>query len=515
MGRVPSSERRLRAARDGDIVCGEARADTLAEGEAEGDVTLSGSRDVVRDGNRRSRPVRHRRVVPHCDRGAGIVDGRRPADPVDHVRDPPLCLRRIEKDRQHVVQAAGGQRPGHLERVRGEDVHALVEEAIAAQRGSFERRDRVGDFQCRPAVDAWGLHPGRLARRVVRKLVLEKDDLATVSIPDHVVLLVMLDKQPGGRDIVAVDDDAVLRGVDIPPDGSRDPVVCSPGPDVIEDDVVTVDLETDVSLADVRTADPEEHVLQGGGVGSAARLGPVPLVFLAAADLQQHRRVLGAGVDRDASDTDARDILDRHHDRTLDRGQGGNANAQHDRVRVLHPDRLIDRVYPRREQQILAALQLLIDGLHRIARLGHEESRQQDAATRCRTVYPRRSRRVGAWRRYEHVVPASGVEVEIGLLFADRRLVDRRVGPAHVRDGGEALGRGPVHTGEHLVPDTVRPAADAAVACEVLLLGTVDHRAHRRVGDEATAGELWAVCAVIHQRQVAAGDVDPAHRRGL
>jgi hypothetical protein len=80
---------------------------------------------------------------------------------------------------------------------------------------------------------------------------------------------------------------------------------------------------------------------------------------------------------------------------------------------------------------------------------------------------------------------------------------------------GKFVSSGACHAGEHLVPDGVGPTADAAVADEVLLLRAVDGERQFRVGDEAAAGELRAGRAVVHQREVAALDVHPAHRRGL
>ena len=56
---------------------------------------------------------------------------------------------------------------------------------------------------------------------------------------------------------------------------------------------------------------------------------------------------------------------------------------------------------------------------------------------------------------------------------------------------------------------------DLAVAGQPLLLRAVDDDRQVRVGDEAAARVLRAGGAVVHQRQVAAGDVEAAHRHRL
>ncbi len=106
---------------------------------------------------------------------------------------------------------------------------------------------------------------------------------------------------------------------------------------------------------------------------------------------------------------------------------------------------------------------------------------------------------------------AVGADVEERLLAAQRRAVERRVGRG--REG--RLRGGADRAGEDLVPHAVGPLADLAVAGQPLLLGAVDDRARARVGEVAAAGELRTGGAVVHQREVAAADVDAAQRGGL
>ena len=88
------------------------------------------------------------------------------------------------------------------------------------------------------------------------------------------------------------------------PKRAGDAVVGPPGPDVVDQDVVAVDLEGDGGLADVRPTDPEEHVADSvvGLRGSLQRTS----LPCARADPQQDRRFDRAGVDRDAGDDHAR-----------------------------------------------------------------------------------------------------------------------------------------------------------------------------------------------------------------
>ncbi len=109
------------------------------------------------------------------------------------------------------------------------------------------------------------------------------------------------------------------------------------------------------------------------------------------------------------------------------------------------------------------------------------------------------------------LVLAPLVDEQVRLLAADRRRVESRV--RRVREAG--FGRRPFDAREDLVPDAVRPLHDLAVADQPLLLRAVDDEREVRVGDEAAARELRARRAVVHQREVGAGHLEPAHRHGL
>ena len=187
------------------------------------------------------------------------------------------------------------------------------------------------------------------------------------------------------------------------------------------------------------------------------------------------------------------------------------AQAEHHGAGPLDLDRPVDVVDAGGQQQVLAACQLGVDRLGRVARAGHEEVGQREGATRGPTLDPRGAARAGRRVGHPHPVGAGAVGVEPRLLTAQRGGLEGRVR----RVGEGVLGGCAQHAGEHLVPDPVAPAVDLAVADQPLLLRPVDDEGQLRVGDETTTGELRPGGAVVHQRQVAAGDGDPAHRDGL
>jgi hypothetical protein len=78
-------------------------------------------------------------------------------------------------------------------------------------------------------------------------------------------------------------------------------MIGAPHPGVVDQDVVAVDLERDGGRSDVRAADAEVDVRQGGRVRRVALLRALVAVLLA--DLEEHWGLDGAGVDRDASET--------------------------------------------------------------------------------------------------------------------------------------------------------------------------------------------------------------------
>ena len=438
---------------------------------------------------------------------SGFALGRRPSSAVYHVQNAAGSLRRIKKDREQIIQARSREGDGDLKRVRGVDVYALVEEAVAAHTISSEAAHGVGDLEGRPAEDTWSLHPLRLARRVVGHLVLEEDFRAPIAVPHHLVFLVVLDEQAVSRDVVAVDDSARVGGVVRP----AHPVamVRPPGPDVVQKDVVAVHEKADRGLAGSRTADPEEHVGEQGWVVRVALAG-VP-----GAHLQQHRGVQRAGVEEQPGNLDPGHVGDRHGDDSVIRHERREAQAQHNRVGALDLDRTVQVVDPGGEKQVLALGECAVDLLHAVRRLGDEEIVVDgNGRTGHRSTAPRRAHGIALHRGYEYLVVPTSVDVRVWRFSRHRAGRERGIRTASILTGETLCGR--IHDArEHLVPDSVGPAIELAVPDEPLLLRAVDHGAavKLRIGDETAAGERRAG-AIIHQggRPV---DVDATHRRGL
>ena len=257
------------------------------------------------------------------------------------------------------MEAPRRQVRGHLERVRREDVHALVEEAVAAHAVAAEALHAVGDLERSPAVDARRFHPRRLARRVVRHLVLEEDVGAAVSVPDHLVLLEMLDEEPIGGHVVPVDHHAGVGRVDRPPHTVA--VVRAPRPDVVEDHIAAVDDERLRRRAGRRSADSEEDVGQDRWVGGVAGI-------VTGSDLQEHLRGARAGVEYDAGHQVAARVDEPHRRAAVVRDQGREAQAQDHRVGMHDLDRLVEVIDPRGQDQVLAAGERRRDRVRRVAR---------------------------------------------------------------------------------------------------------------------------------------------------
>ena len=173
--------------------------------------------------------------------------------------------------------------------------------------------------------------------------------------------------------------------------------------------------------------------------------------------------------------------------------QRGLAHAEHDRVGTLDLDAPPDVVHTGRQDEVLAAGELVVDGLDRVRGIGDEEVGDRDRPPRRDAVSPGDAASVAVSARHTYVVAPLVVDEQVRLLPADRCGVERCVRHANGRllDAGCVAGvvRGADHTGEHLVPHSVGPEIDLAVSGQPLLLGCVDHASGSRVGDEPAAGE--------------------------
>jgi len=77
------------------------------------------------------------------------------------------------------------------------------------------------------------IHIRGLIRRIVGQFVLEEVHTPTIGIPDHVVLLEVLDKQAVDGDILTIDDQASISRVDGPADTRT--MISTPQPRIVNE----------------------------------------------------------------------------------------------------------------------------------------------------------------------------------------------------------------------------------------------------------------------------------------
>ena len=175
------------------------------------------------------------------------------------------------------------------------------------------------------------------------------------------------------------------------------------------------------------------------------------VVAVLLADLQEHRRLDCARVDRDSGDDHARDIGDRERNRAVDRGQCGVAHTQDHGVSALDRDALPDIVNARCEQKVLAARQLIVDRLDGVRRSSDEEVAERDGFSWGHAAIPGDAAGIRLCRRHPDVVLALRVEEQVGLLTANRRGLEGRVWRVwEAFIGGRAF-----HASKDLIPHSI------------------------------------------------------------
>ena len=101
--------------------------------------------------------------------------------------------------------------------------------------------DVVRHFVRGPAVSAGSAGVAGLVGRVVRNFGLIEVGSAVVAVPQHLELLVVLDEETVGGDVVAVDHQAVVAEVAGPANAVA--MIGAPDPGVVDDGVVAVDAQ--------------------------------------------------------------------------------------------------------------------------------------------------------------------------------------------------------------------------------------------------------------------------------
>ena len=114
------------------------------------------------------------------------------------------------------------------------------------------------------------LRVARLIGRIIRDFGLIEIGSAAVAIPKHLKLLVMLDEETIGGDVVAIDHQAVCAEVAGPAHAGA--MIGAPDPGVVDDGVVAVDAQIHLCTADAGTANAEEDVVKRGWILQVRRL---------------------------------------------------------------------------------------------------------------------------------------------------------------------------------------------------------------------------------------------------
>jgi hypothetical protein len=262
-----------------------------------------------------------------------------------------------------------------LEGMGVDDARVDVEEAVRPQPPPLVRPDVAGYLVGSEAVYAV-VRSGDLIRRIIGHLVLEHDRGAVLAVPDDLVALVVFNKKTVGGDIVPVHDQAVSGGIARPAHAGA--VVGPPCPEVVDNHVVSVDLEADGGLTRSGTTDAEEHVLDQPGVVRPTARSPQDGQAGQKTHLEKDRRIDRAGVEDHSREFHTRHIGDCHRHVPSGRHQHGKAETQHHGVRPDNEDGLIEFVDAGRQDQVLVASQCSIDLGHAVSRLGDEEVGDRD-----------------------------------------------------------------------------------------------------------------------------------------
>ncbi len=133
-------------------------------------------------------------------------------------------------------------------------------------------------------------------------------------------------------------------------------VIGAPYPGVINDGVVAVDAQIHLGATHAGAADAEEDVVKADGilgVAGFAAFGP---------NFQQHRRLGFTRIEEQSGDLNAIRVRSRHRRGAMGGSKRGEAQAHHHGVGPRDANRFGQVVDAGSEQQILAAVQLRVDG---------------------------------------------------------------------------------------------------------------------------------------------------------
>src|SRR6185503_10609050 len=139
----------------------------------------------------------------------------------------------VEGYGDHVVKTHAGAL-GNFDGA-GKNHLGVAEHAVDSQAPGLVMGDFIGDLVRGPPVHAGRTRKAGLVGRIVRNLGLIEVGAAVLAVPKDLKLLVMLNEQAVGGDVVAVDHQAIGAHVGVPSHSGA--AVSTPDPGMVDDGV--------------------------------------------------------------------------------------------------------------------------------------------------------------------------------------------------------------------------------------------------------------------------------------
>ena len=231
----------------------------------------------------------------------------------------------VEGDGDHVMEADAG-RDGDFNGARQRDV-GMAENAVDAESPGFVAGDVVGNFVRGPSVDAGSRGPACLVGRVVGNFGLVEVGAAVIAVPQHLELLMVLDEEAVGSDVVSIDNEAVVAEVAGPANAVA--VIGAPDPGVVDDGVVGVDDQVDLGAAHACSTDAEEDVVKEDGIFSVRDVAALRTYF------NEDGRDFFARIEEDPGDVDAISVCSGEGGCAVGGPQGGEAEPDDESIGAL------------------------------------------------------------------------------------------------------------------------------------------------------------------------------------
>lgn len=127
----------------------------------------------------------------------------------------------------------------------------------------------IGNFICGISrAGAVFTHVDRLFWSIVRGFALIEHHISVFPVPQGLIFLEMFVEKSVDIDVITVDNQSVFSGVDVPSYTSFHPMVRTPDPKVVADDIIAVYEHSlvDVYVARTESPDTEKQIGKHNGV---------------------------------------------------------------------------------------------------------------------------------------------------------------------------------------------------------------------------------------------------------